>query len=98
MAAVITEARADLCAPPPRMLATCWHPRRGRQTAIPAPNAFLLVTAEAVGFEPTGRHNRPPVFKTGAFGRSATPPGRQVCQPGRSVPCPAGAAAATLGA
>jgi hypothetical protein len=30
--------------------------------------------AEGVGFEPTRRLRRPPVFKTGAFNRSATPP------------------------
>jgi site-specific DNA recombinase len=30
--------------------------------------------AEGVGFEPTRRLGRPPVFKTGAFNRSATPP------------------------
>src|SRR5687768_1641216 len=30
--------------------------------------------AEGVGFEPTMRYSRIPVFETGAFNRSATPP------------------------
>ncbi len=30
--------------------------------------------AEGVGFEPTIRYERIPVFETGAFNRSATPP------------------------
>ncbi len=39
---------------------------------------FPLVRAEAVGFEPTGPARSPRVFKTRAFGRSATPPSRSV--------------------
>jgi hypothetical protein len=35
-----------------------------------AGRAFPLVSAEAVGFEPTRRQNRLPVFKTGAFNRT----------------------------
>jgi hypothetical protein len=30
--------------------------------------------AEGVGFEPTMRYSRMPVFETGAFNHSATPP------------------------
>ena len=33
--------------------------------------------AEGVGFEPTIRYSRIPVFETGAFNRSATPPVRR---------------------
>ena len=34
----------------------------------------LWYVAEEVGFEPTIRSRRMPVFETGAFNRSATPP------------------------
>ena len=37
-------------------------------------SSLVGILAEQVGFEPTVRSSRTPVFKTGAFGRSATAP------------------------
>ena len=41
--------------------------------------------AEGVGFEPTVRGNRTTVFKTVAFGRSASPPGGAHCASDRAI-------------
>lgn len=51
-------------------------------------NKQVTSLAEAVGFEPTGRF-RPPVFKTGAIDRSATPPNKNCGATGNrnQVPC-----------
>ena len=42
--------------------------------------AFLFQLAEEVGFEPTKGYKPLPVFKTGAFNRSATLPSSQLTE------------------
>ena len=55
----------------------CWksHPHRA-ETKKPRPRTrfFSFSLAERVGFEPTKGYKPLPVFKTGAFNRSATSP------------------------
>ena len=76
---VATEAAAASAARDP--LAR-WHSVGSTAACTCAPDkssrVFPLVRAEAVGFEPTGPARSPRVFKTRAFGRSATPPSRSV--------------------
>ena len=48
-------------------------PENGFESSKRLDDKLLILQAEGVGFEPT-RARALPVFKTGAFNRSATPP------------------------